>query len=420
MHTTEEFLHKICHAQSKDEAYYLFNTNSDLQSYRFIISTKEGFCVGYAGSKKFSATAAVQSLFQTNQLAFIDTDTCAEMSLYGESTLKIDYSISLDTNVVSYLWPYISKNKKGAKDFIEVLDFIARDDVFVDPLPYFYENMTNILDLSNSATILNRLKGYEILRNLDGKKVALGNFSSHLSDCDLTQKANEMAYSLYKDATNKVYMGIIKMRHTYMLCQLLQMVIIQLSSAKQIDPEKKLMRFIEFCDSTLATIDCRAIAIAKEYFTRGTSFSFFKKIQKGRAKLFKDLSGMAWDMWHVRQLEENLSFKPAEEADYFISAILTFDAGLLEMMRLNPLKGLACSKETRTVQPFFAKDPAGVFSDDRKKQDMFAERFYSPHTYALRSIKRKQVMENLESIKTTLIKEVESLTGVLCSQPSGQ
>jgi len=64
----------------------------------------------------------------------------------GVATFSIDYSISLDTQAVSYLKSFIVGSTGGSlpKDIAEVLGFITRDDVYVDPIPYVLENLHNL------------------------------------------------------------------------------------------------------------------------------------------------------------------------------------------------------------------------------------------------------------------------------------
>jgi len=99
----------------------------------------------------------------------LDAETRQEMITHVNAIFSIDYSIALDTQSLSYLAPYIEgKTARLPDDFQEIFAFISQDNVFVDPMPYMLENLPNVLVTKNVGEIRRRLRGYEILRTIDG------------------------------------------------------------------------------------------------------------------------------------------------------------------------------------------------------------------------------------------------------------
>ncbi|WP_150116060.1 hypothetical protein [Desulfovibrio fairfieldensis] len=410
--TPEQFIHDVCYSNTLSEAVQKFNLYKPvLENYHFVISVPFGNIPGNARKKYFSNTAKIKTPFLSDQLIFIDRSSAFEMQLCDRATLRVDYSISLDSNTTSYLWPYINSDRIGAVDLVEVLEFISRDDVFVDPIPFFMENAPRLLDLSNSTQIFNRVKGYEILRNLDPALLKKGIIRTALTEDEIIAKTQSLISDFYVRLTQDDTLGTIIFRRDFKLCQILKMVSIQFGMPNKTIADK-LSSFFEFCNNEMATFDWRAIAIAKEYFSKGQNFSFFGKIQKGRKGLFEALNGMAWDMLHVMQLEESITIKPEEKADYFLPALLTFDQGLSDMMDLHPLKAIAFSKDDKRPIPFYAKNPLEIISDDEKIHNDFHQRYYSLSARIKREKRRESFRDNIGQLKTSLLEEVERFSGV--------
>lgn len=410
--TPEQFIHDVCYSDTLSEAVRKFNLYKPvLENYHFVISVPFGNIPGNARKKSFSNMAKIKTPFFSDHLIFIDRSSAFEMQLCDRATLHVDYSISLDNNAVSYLWSYINSGRIGAVDLVEVLEFISRDDVFVDPIPFFIENAPRLLDLSNSTQIFNRVKGYEILRNLDPILLKKGIIRTTLTEDEIIAKAHSLISDFYIRLTKDDTLEAIAFRRDFKLCQLLKMVSIQFSMPNKTLGDK-LSSFSEFCDNEMATFDWRSIAIAKEYFSKGQNFSFFGKVQKGRKGLFEALNGMAWDMWHVMQLEESITLKPEEKADYFVPALLTFDQGLSDMMDLHPLKAIAFSKDDKRPIPFYAKNPLEILSDDEKIQTSFHQKYYSLNARMRREKKRESLRDNFGQLKASILEEVERLSGV--------
>ncbi|WP_186092653.1 hypothetical protein [Burkholderia gladioli] len=405
----EQIVARICNSDNTGEAFRLYHLAAPLlKNYKFVFASDKGGKPGFAVNRTFAAGAAVRSLFKTDRVLVLDPDTALEMES-GQSTYPIDYSISLDTNAMSYLVPHMAGKRGGGipADFLEVFEFIASPEVNVDPIPYFTENLPNLADGKSADEIFENLKAYEILRTIDAKWLkSKGEVQSTLTEQELTTSAQHLLSKMYMDISDDSGMKRIKFRHQYMYACLIKMAAIQLKSPGAGICEK-MSAFMEFCHSGLAAISVREVAVARAYFTRGQDLKFFGRIQKKSKKdILELLRNMAWDMWHVRQMEQSITFNPVKQARYFFPALLTFDRGFIEIMDLYSLKACAFKVGEFNPMPFFDGDAFKLIATDDENGASAVRKYFLEDAIATREAARSSVRANFSTVVETLEKEL--------------
>ena len=393
----------VCHADTLDEALQRFKQDHMiLDDCKFVLASEHGNEPGLATHRDFSAGAAVRSLFATRRVFVLDRNTVAEMQ-QGKSTFGIDYSISLDTQALSYLLPYLNHNRSRLpKDFEQVFTFIADPKTNIDPTPYRLENLFNLTKKpAEDERIYERLRAYEILRTIDSKILTSGHVRSTLTDVELTKRAQEQMASLYDLLDTPNSMDGVRFNHATMYALLLKMCIIQLSQPRTTSLEK-LLAFCEFCDNRLATMFEREIILACHYFQHGQNLGFFGKIMIGGKDALDRLQGMAWDLYHVRWMEKAITFNVSQHARYFFPALLTFDQGLIKVMDLYPLRACAYSISQNEPYPIFDRNLLEQISKDETTRHLIIERFYSDSAIARRKENRDGCTAKLQSIVESL------------------
>ena len=405
----EQVVARICNSDNIGEAFQLYRLAAPLlKEYKFVFASNKGGKPGFAVNRTFSAGAAVRSLFKTDCILVLDRDTALEMES-GQSTYPFDYSISLDTNAMSYLVPHMAGKRGGGipADFLEVFEFIARPEVNVDPSPYFTENLSNLANRKSADEIFENLKAYEILRTIDADWLkSKGQVQSTLTEQELVKSAQQLLSTMYLDVSDDAAINIIKFRHQYLYACLIKMATIQLKSPS-VGIGKKMSAFMEFCHSELATMSAREAAVARAYFTKGQELRFFGKIQKKSKKdILELLRNMAWDMWHARQMELSITVTPANQARYFFPAILTFDRGFIEIMDLYPLKACAFKVGESQPMPFFDGDAFKLIATDDDGGASAVKRYFSQEAIASREAVRADVAANLVVLIESLEKQL--------------
>ncbi|HCE9325941.1 TPA: hypothetical protein NH024_001116 [Pseudomonas aeruginosa] len=407
----EYLIQQICMSESTQEAIFLYRAGKHfLPNCKFIFASDRGTDPGFSVNREFSEGAVVRSLFHSSRLLVLDELTLREMD-GGGATFPIDYSISLDTQALSYLEPFMAGNvSKLPKDYAEVFEFIAQDNVFVDPLPYCQENLKNLRDHDKAEKIFKKLKSYEVLRNIDERLLSMsGVVRSKLTDLEVERNTQEHMSRMYMSLEDARLMERIAFRQRFMYCQLLKMVVINFKNAQD-TVFSKVCRFLEFCDQSLATMGAREIAVAKKYFAQGQNFKFFGKIQKNRPDIFSALDGMAWDLWHIRQLEESMTLIPDPRARYFFPSLLTFDKRFVEVMDLYPLRSLAYVEGESMPMPFYSGDWFTLVADQPEQQNSIAERYYSLDAKRSREARRDGCERNVSSVIDELERELSEFS----------
>ena len=382
----EKIIASICSSESVNEAFLLYKLVAPLLvDYKFIFASDRGGQPGFAVNRTFSSGAAVRSLFKADQIFVLDSETVSEMGS-GQSVYRVDHSISLDANAMSYLVPHMAESGGGRipSDFQEVFEFIARPEVNIDPIPYLIENLPKIANAKAADKIFENLKAYEILRTIDLDWLQQkGGVRSTLSNYELGVSAQQQMSRMYLDVKNDVFISNLIFGHQFAYACLVKMATIQLSSPSA-SIGKKMAMFLGFCHANLATICMREAAVAHAYFHRGQNFTFFGKIQKRRVDLLESLANMAWDMWHIRQLERSITLNPDARSRYFFPAILTFDRRFIEVMDIYPLKACAFKIGDSSPLTFYDGDPFQLISAEDEGGATAVNEFFSDEAIAVR------------------------------------
>ena len=93
-----------------------------LKGWRFAFSSENGAQTGLAVNRSFAAGAVVKSAFQSDSVLVLDELTVEDMARLGRAEYPIDFSISLDTEALSYIHPHlVHPTRRLPQDFQEVL-----------------------------------------------------------------------------------------------------------------------------------------------------------------------------------------------------------------------------------------------------------------------------------------------------------
>ena len=408
----------VCLASSPGEALDLYlMLQHKLKGWQFVFGADRGAIAGFSINQQFSNGAAICSLFVGDRVLVLDETTVADMKA-GQATYPFDFSISLDTQAFSHIEPYLSgRTTRLPRDFEEVFRFIARPDVNVDPLPYLLENHRNLLrDMSNADSIFGRIKGYEVLRTIDSTHLqSTGEVRSTLTDAELVARAQSLLSSMLYNTTYNFVNSVLLNRQQVMYCLLLKMVALQMGKPR-LSVGDKVWAFVEFLDGEFATIFAREVFIAHKYFEQGQNLKFFGRIQIKKSDIFEKLDAMAWDLWHVRQCEESLTFSSIRGARYYFPAILSFDKPFIEIMRMYPLRACAISPESPMPLPFYAGDFFGEIAREMPNNgESFKHHFFSTAARQSRDSRRAKDLSFVKGLVSRLEETVADL--VRCPVP---
>ncbi|MCR9192998.1 MAG: hypothetical protein NXI01_10190 [Gammaproteobacteria bacterium] len=339
----------------------------------FILSAKEELKSEVFVNLDFSCAGAIRGLFGTNKVVLLDQNIAQAILNGTNSTLSFDYSISLDTQTLSYLEPYIqNKKNKIPKDFMEVFKFIMQPNINIDPMPYVFENFYKQNSPNDYDKFFLKYKYFVILKTLDQKYLCEHNkLRSTLSETQINMRTQQELSRMYYESNDGSQKKIFYELDVY-YCLLLQMALIHFCSYK-LTALQKTKLFIEFTDRELATIFLRESIIAHTFFQKGNNLKFFSSVQLNNSNVLKKLRNMAWDLWHIRHLERMA--KPSKEISWFFPSFVTFDKGLIEIIDLCPLRAHAYIYEKKQPFPFYDNKILDTFND--ALPDEFSEQYFS-------------------------------------------
>lgn len=406
-------IQEVATSASLMDSIRMFEKNSSLlHDCQFIFGADSGPLPGYSVNFDFTDGSAIRSLFKSPKVFVLDYDTFKDMQT-GTSSFKVDYSISLDTQALSYLEPFLEKRtSRIPKDFEEIFNFISKHETSVDPLPYIHENYINLKDQKTSIKVFNKIKAYEVLKTLNHEALSeRGELVSYQSELELNKNAQANIASMYEDLSNKTYFDTIRTSMFVYYALLLKMICIQLRSPKK-STYNKLIEFLDFCHLNLSTLFFREILISNNFFAKGQEFGFFSKIQKNKTDLFDITLGMAWDLYHIRQLEFGLTVRPDSTADYFFPSLLSCDKRLTEVMHLYPLHCCAYIKNSFSPIPFYDADIIDSLTCSPDQKNNIANRYFTESAKVQRDKNREQAKTDLADTVSTLEKELSEIAKV--------
>lgn len=404
----------VANADSLSEALQAYDDYLGLiPDWKFVIASNRGAVPGLSVNRTFSDGSVVRGLFGTSAVLLLDPTTRQDMESGRKAVIPLDYSISLDSQALSYLAPYLQgKTSRLPDDFHEVFSFISNEHVFVDPIPYMLENLPNVLVQENVEKIKQRLAGYEVLRTMDGPYFhKTGKIQSTVSDVDQQRGINDLLSRMIHDASDPELMETLLNRHASLYATLLKMAMIQLSNPKR-SLVSKLDDFMEFLDKTMQTIFAREAVVAAEFFSRGQKLEFFGKIQKSPVarlpELLDALKNMAWDLLHIRHVEGASTIEGAvselekPSPRYFFPSLLTCDKKFIEIIDLYPLKSYAYQKSEHKLIPFPSVNWISKIAGSPEREAEFGHRFFSRESVARRDSMRDAALGNMREIARKL------------------
>lgn len=395
------------------EAGKIYLENSGvLKGWKFIYSTPKGTKTSYCSNHSFSSTGALRNLFKHNEMFFIDEKLTGKNK--GLYKITFDYSIGLDTNVVSYIKPYLEGNiSRIPKDIKEVMVFLAERRANFDPLPYFLENLFGLHAPVEYNEIFKSLKAYNKLRFAKLKSDRHGTrIVSTMTDQQLSDEtANHLSFMMY-GLTNQNVVSEIKEDYLRYYVLLLKMIEIHFSSKQ--DVHKKVKEFLVFMHRDINAIHHREALLAKEFFARKQKLKFFAKIQPGNKNIFRDLRNMAWDMKHIRDTELKVNLLERGGVDYFIPVFLTFDSRLAEIIDLVKINTFSISPDG-DFRAFYHSETENLIYDviqDFPDKNEFLETYFSFEAVDHRSKNRQLRPYHLYNGMCKLEEKVALLLGV--------
>lgn len=397
----DEIIAAIVEAPNINDAALLFSINLDLlEDYIFFVSYDEPSAIlpSYAVDKNFNNTGAIRGLYKYKNVYIISSETIINLLLKKEKLIPIDYSISLDTQAVSYFHRFFidPAHNKLPSDFKEFFKFIADPQVNSDPIPHMIENIYNLKNGGNIHAIYDVKYAYEKFRNIDYNYYIKENkFRFLLNDSEIKKIAQEqISREIYKLSDSQFFDEYEKNFNIQYIIILIIAVIRWKYPQKHINTI--LYKYFEMCQEYIGLLPVRDANLAYAVFLGKTEF--YNKIEKNSDDFIRKLKGMAWDIFHFRHLEKVTTLKISDYTDYFFPAICSFDNSFVQLIDFYKLKGLAYRKGSSKIYPFYSfgmEDMVELTDKGRKKIE---EDFFNDEAIMARQMNYENKAKNFKNV----------------------
>lgn len=333
-----------------------------------------------------------KSLFDNNNLTFINKYIADSKKSNITPKFILDYSISMDTQFVSYIEKYF-QNKRFEDEikFEEILYKLIDNNINLDYIPYLIENMSKETPIEG---VRQNLK--EVIRFfcLDKNSSLLIKNMKVSNEQVFLKKYNSISNSLNNNNSKLLYNHF---NYMYKLLYLILLNIVYINKKENTFIQKidKLLSFMHF---DINSIFARELIIASKFYELDDKVIFFRKVREINKKTIPRLKNMAWDLALIRMLEYSFKLRPNLNTEFYISYFLTFDKGLSQIIDFFPLKTIFTLEKDNFFQTIPYIEITNFF-----KQNNLDEKYYSNEAREF----RKNNLDKTESKYDYLISQME-------------
>ena len=275
----------------------------------------------------------------------------------------------------------IDKNTVNAKDnFLPVARIVNYDLNIFTYIHDLYRGR-NILDKENLIRFLHEIKSLRLTNNIStalmeryttpinrellAKMIESYvyfdsiNFEVFQSNVPQTLKASEYNWmkEIWEDAEAYLSNDEVIQQYEAVCCYILKAFI--LKNTKNLSTEAKITEFKRYCFEDLCVFLELEMTLLILFLKNDSSVQeIFKKLQLGAKELIDKIHNTAWDIFHIRLLEQSTLLNCIENPDViYLHYFATADSGLAEVLRANPIKMLVYyNKIIIPIRRYDAKD----------------------------------------------------------------
>lgn len=283
----------------------------------------------------------VTPIFEGPRVRFLSWQTALQTRLSGGcSEVRLDYSLSFDSNFAQNLRALVYGRNMSAVErerVVLVLRLKAKNSrVQFDILPFLNENIRFARDDQANQRPLETLIAFRMLDHLDWPAFLTDSsrldFGENIESLAKRLRPGEEAFlsSQYTDA--RVLRQEVKALGTQAL--LLRLATLR-RNHKQ-DLSSILRGLLDFSIFELGSIPITELALIWNGLSTKQPNAFFGPLMSPSADIVKDARGMAWDLTHLRSLQDMA--RQTQLCSFFLPYFVSFDARWRRLLRLNPIR----------------------------------------------------------------------------------
>lgn len=272
------------------------------------------------------------------------TDEIYQQTKEGQAEIKLDYSISFDSNIAEKfrIWENGGSLDKDSLRFGELIQFVKnKGGMNFDYSFFVIENYFDSLDEKNDRPFnsIRALKRFEsLIYNQNSFDIYHPIFTENRESAG--KRACEV-FSTYYDNRETV----LELHTNRKLLYSVLLKSILLKKNENIDTKDKLRLLIEFSLKKLGRFAKTEIYFGWKFLKYNANLNFFDPIRTLGKNSLKKIRGMSWDLFSVRYLEKLIGMKTG--ADFYIPFFVSFDNRFINLLKVCPIRAVIIDEKTQ-------------------------------------------------------------------------
>ncbi|WJD61547.1 hypothetical protein [Pseudomonas kurunegalensis] len=285
---------------------------------------------------------------------FISGMTAAQGVLQnGRSCVTLDYSLSFDSNFAEKLKLLVNRTTAGENsellDVESVLMLKAHNErVQFDLLPFLYENVRLSRANSSNTRPVDTLVAFRVLDYVDWQEfrssrvLRVDGMTLEALKAKLRPAAEELIGKLQHSE------DFIRHEATALATEALLLRLAALWKVPNRDIKKIFGQLLDFCIVELGFTPLTDLSLIWSAISPKQTAAFLGPILGCPSTMLEKVSGMAWDIAHLRLLER-LATQRAH-GDFYVPFFVSLDARWRDLLRQNPIRFMLFDDRSRTMR----------------------------------------------------------------------
>ncbi len=305
----------------------------------------------------------ISSCFHSDKLKFINEKVFLNNLNENDTKIFTSFDIELDTNVVSELDKLRRKKSYNTAYKNDLLSLTKRRNVHstISIGPYLSENYYNngyelnetMIDVYyNFLLTLNKNSCDSFVDAVRDSKMQTEQFIDFYKN----EYKDKFVFEVHNNLYKAIYLNLLKM--------------VQLNRT-EISIEEKVFEMFKFQNEKMYKYLLGEMNIAIRFFEEKYNFAFFSKLQNPKKeKLISFIKNMAWDIYHLRNMEVTISLMEFDGVDFVFPMLFSFDRKFNELRESIGLRLYINDKTSYNFYPFYKEDRFNKYIDLSKMRKM--------------------------------------------------
>lgn len=263
------------------------------------------------------------------------------------SKIKVAHCINFDSNVASLINKLFNLNNYTIdNDFYEFLLYIKENGIQTTIMPYMMECENNN-KISHPTIVYQTILSFFMFDSMSIGQLTEQNFSNLKPSSEDYFFADKAWHELKVNCDSKIFD-----RYLVIYCLLCKTCLIKFTNKKSYI--HKVSMLVEFINKELYCYLEYEFVICCLFLKNNESVKhFFRYAQRNSSNLISVIKNMTWDLMHLRNIQTEMAIRNSlenYENIFYAHSFGSYDQGLLNILKLNPIKRVAFYKSEAYIR----------------------------------------------------------------------